>query len=70
MSDFAQNLEQLRNKRRITRQELAKSVGVSEGAIWLYEHGLITPKIQIAVAIAKRLGTTCEALLYGEGKEV
>ena len=69
MSSFAENLVRLRNKRQITQEELAKRVGVSQGAIWQYENDVTTPRIKIAVALAAALGTTCEALLYGDGKE-
>ncbi len=67
MGVFAENLVRLRNEKQITQEELAKRVGVSQSAIWQYENGDATPKISIAVALAKQLGTTCEALV---GEEV
>lgn len=67
MSSFAENLARLRNERQITQEELAKRSGVTQGAIWQYENGVTTPRIKIAVALATALGTTCEALLYGDG---
>ena len=59
----------LRAEKGLSQEELAKRIGVSQGAICQYESGDATPKIAIAVALARTLGTTCEALLYGEEKE-
>ena len=67
MGVFAENIKRLRTERQITQEELAKRVGVSQTAIYQYENGDATPKISIAVALAKCLGTTCEALV---GEEV
>lgn len=67
MGVFAENLARLRTEKQITQEELARRVGVSQSAIWQYENGDATPKISIAVALAKQLGTTCEVLV---GEEV
>ena len=69
MSFFSENLVRLRAEKGLSQEELAKRIGVTQSAIWQYENGEATPKIAVAVALARTLGTTCEALLYGEEKE-
>lgn len=66
MAEFAENLTRLRTEKGISQEKLADIVGVSQAAIWQYEHRLATPKISIALALANALGTTCEALMSGK----
>ena len=66
MSTFSRNLLNLRTSKDITQEELAKRVGVTQTAIYQYENGLATPKLQIAIALANALGTTCEELMKEE----
>lgn len=66
MTDFSRNLVTLRTQKGLTQEELAKRAEVSQGAIWQYENGVSTPKIAVAINIAKALGTTCEALMSGK----
>lgn len=66
MSTFSKNLVNLRTNKDISQEELAKRVGVTQTAIWQYENGLATPKLQIAIALANALGTTCEQLMKEE----
>ena len=63
MSEFAKNLVRLRTEKKLSQEELAKRVGVTQSAIWQYENGEATPKIKIAVDIARQLGVTVEALV-------
>ena len=69
MAEFAHNLARLRTEKGITQEELAKRAGVTQAAIWQYEKGLATPKVQIAVRLANILGTTCEELIQNGGAE-
>lgn len=66
MSDFSRNLARLRAEKQMTQEELAKRIGISQAAIWQYENGAATPKIEIAVKLAKCLGTTVECIVKGD----
>ena len=66
MSIFTDNLVRYRNKRRLTQEELAKRVGVSQPAIAQYESGTATPKLYVTEKLANALGTTIEQLLKGD----
>ena len=63
MGDFSNNIKSRREMLRMTQEELAKRVGVTQTTIWLYENGEATPKLAIALALAKALGTTVEQLV-------
>lgn len=65
MGNFPNNLANLRSKRQLTQEALAKRVGISQSAIWQYENGEATPKIEIAIKLAECLGTTVENLVKG-----
>lgn len=65
MGNFPNNLANLRSKRQLTQEALAKRVGISQSAIWQYENGEATPKIEIAIKLAECLGTTVENLAKG-----
>lgn len=66
MSEFSKNLLRLRSEKKLSQEELAKRVGITQGAIWQYENGEATPKIAIAVSLASELGVTVEQLMKGE----
>lgn len=66
MTDFSRNLVTSRTEKGLTQEELAKRAEVSQGAIWQYENGISTPKIAVAINIARALGTTCEELMNGK----
>ena len=61
--DLPEKLIHLRTEKGMSQEELAKRVGVTQSAIWQYENGEATPKIKIAVDIARQLGVTVEALV-------
>lgn len=63
MGDFASNLRKRRTELKMTQEELARRVGVSQVAIHQYESGTATPKMAIAVKLAKVLKTSCENLI-------
>lgn len=63
---MSERFSRLRMAKNLTQEELARRVGVSQAAIWQYENGTATPKIEIAVNLAKCLGTTAEILMKGD----
>ena len=65
MSTFAENLYNLRKRRRMTQEQLAKYADVSCAAIWQYENGKATPRIEISIKLAQALGVTVEQLANG-----
>lgn len=66
MGKFAENLERLRMEHKLTQEELAKRVGVSQPAIAQYEAGTATPRLYVTIRLATALSTTVENLI---GKE-
>lgn len=60
---FAENVKRLRTEKGLTQQELANLVEISQPTLAQYEKGLKIPTIITAVALAKKLDTTCEELL-------
>lgn len=69
MSVFSRNLLRLRVAKQLTQEELAKRVGITQAAVGQYENGTASPKIAIAVKLAKNLGVTVEELYNGIEKE-
>jgi putative transcriptional regulator len=62
MGSFRDNLRVRRLQLLMSQDELAKKIGVTQTAIWLYENGEATPKLEIALRLAKVLGMTVEQL--------
>ncbi len=60
---FADNVKRLREEKGLTQAELAGQVNVAQSMIAQYEKGLKVPTIVTGVALARKLGTTCEALV-------
>lgn len=65
---FNNTLVFLRNKHGLTQEELARTIGVSQAVISMYEAGLKIPTIFTGVKIAKTFGTTVEELVEGNVK--
>lgn len=65
MGNFTDNLRNRRVQLGMNQTELAK-IGVTPTTIWLYERGEATPKIDIALRLAKVLGVTIEQLVGEE----
>lgn len=65
---FSKNLAKLREQMKISQEVLAKKCGITQAAIWQYENGRATPKLEIAVKLADALGTTVEKL-YGRSEK-
>lgn len=66
MGNFTDNLRNRRVQLGMNQTELAKKIGVTPTTIWLYERGEATPKIDIALRLAKVLGVTIEQLVGEE----
>ena len=66
MGNFRDNLRIRRLQLLMSQDELAKKIGVTQTAIWQYENGEATPKLEIALRLAKVLGMTVEQLAGDE----
>lgn len=60
---FCENLKRLREEKDLSQAELAKLVGISQGAIGQYELNIKQPSVTVAGMIAKVLGTTVDDML-------
>jgi transcriptional regulator with XRE-family HTH domain len=56
-------IQALREARRTSRKALAQAIDRTEPTVWKYEHHQIDPPFSAAVAIAKALGVTIDALV-------
>ncbi|MFW5992273.1 MAG: helix-turn-helix domain-containing protein [Halanaerobiaceae bacterium] len=63
MVEFKDRLKELRNKKDIYQRELAEVIGVSEGAIGMYETGKRTPDKDILVKLAGYFDVSVDYLL-------
>lgn len=63
---FCENLKRLREEKELSQAELAKLVGISQGAIGQYELNIKQPGVTVAGKIARVLGTTVDDMLGGE----
>ncbi len=70
MSDFATRLKELRIKRKITQQDLADYLHVSQNAIYNWENGKRMPKMETIEKLAGALGVTTVQLLGLSKEEV
>ena len=64
--EFNEKLQQLRNQKKITQEELAKAIYVSRTAISKWESGRGYPSIDSLKALSKFFGITIDELLSGE----
>lgn len=60
--NFSDKLRKLREDKHITREQLSKATGISEGSISSYELGRRKPKIETIALIADYFGVTIEYL--------
>jgi len=65
-STFGLQIKTLREKARISQNQLARRSGISQSAISSIESTTKSPSIDTALAIAKALGTTLPAILANE----
>ncbi len=66
---FSENLKYFRKSKRLSQNDIAQSVGVSQPMIAQYERGMKVPNIVTGVALAKLLDTTCEELINGTSRK-
>ena len=62
-------IREMRNEKKMTQQELAEKIGVTDRAISKWENGRGTPDISFLIPLAKELGITVLELLNGEKVE-
>ena len=55
-------LKQWREEKELTQADLARLAGVSRKTINTVENGVFIPSVQLALVLARTLGTTVEAL--------
>lgn len=67
MGSFASRLASLRNSRGMTQAELAKALGVSNGAVGNYERGEREPDFDTLQRIAEFFGVDANYLLGYDG---
>lgn len=68
MAEFKDRLKKLRKEKKLYQKELAKIIGVSDGAIAMYETGKRTPDKDILDKMASYFGVSVDFLL-GRTKE-
>ena len=59
-------IREIRNEKKMTQQELAEKIGVTDRAISKWENGRGTPDIALLIPLAKELEITVLELLNGE----
>ena len=60
---FGERLKEIRQKRGITQDALAKRVSISPSSISLYERGIREPSLNMLISIAKELDVSTDYLL-------
>ncbi len=61
---IAEKLKQLRFKRRVTREEVAESIGISVSALQMYENAQRIPKDSIKVKLSNYFGVTVQEIFF------
>ena len=60
---FARNLKEIRIERSVGQVELAKSIGVSQGIISLWENGKREPTLHYVILLAKYFEISIDELV-------
>lgn len=60
------NIKAKRLESGMTAADLARTIGVTPGAVWLWEQGINTPKAGTLAKLSKIFGCSMEDLLGGE----
>ncbi|MCI8435641.1 MAG: helix-turn-helix transcriptional regulator [Clostridia bacterium] len=63
MSDFSENLKELRAEKGISQATLAKAIGVTQKAIDFWEKEINEPKASYIIALSRYFGVTSDYLL-------
>ncbi len=68
---FAENLQYLRRKNKITQEQLAEELGVSRQSVSKWETGEAYPETEKLIVLCDKFGVTLDGLLRGDvqGKE-
>jgi putative transcriptional regulator len=61
------SIQELRNKKNLTQQDLADAVDVTRATIIALEKGSYNPSLELAFRIAKFFKTTIENIFYESG---
>lgn len=61
---LANRLREWRAKKNLTQADLADLAGVSRKTINTVENGVFVPSVQLALVLARTLGTDVESLFY------
>ena len=61
---LANRLKQWRDEKELTQADLARLAGVSRKTINTVENSVFIPSVQLALVLARTLGTTVEALFH------
>ena len=69
MSKFSDNLKRIRFDRHMTQEELADFLGTTKQNISRYELGTVSPKINTAAMIARKLGISLSELNGDESEK-
>jgi putative transcriptional regulator len=66
MNEFrlANRLREWRTEKNLTQADLANLAGVSRKTINTVENGVFVPSVQLALVLARTLGTTVETLFH------
>lgn len=67
--DFGMTLKKLRNKKRLSQEQVAKRLNLTKSSISGYENNIIMPNIDTIRAFSMLYGTTSDYLLGLEKKE-
>ena len=68
--DIGALLKELREKKGMTQEQLAKKLGVSKGSVSGYEHNISMPPTQIVKRIALIFNVTVDFLLGMENRRI
>lgn len=63
---IGQKLKELRTKKGVTQEEIAKEIGVSPSAYAQYETGQKVPRDDNKIAISKFLGESVQTIFFDE----
>ena len=60
---LGEKLKEERNKKGVTEAEVARALGVTQGAISQFENGIKSPSTGVLVALAKYYGVSLDYLV-------
>ena len=63
------NISEAREKRSLTQTDVAKYLGVTQGAVSQWENGMAMPRVELLPKLAELLGCTVDELLRPQAEE-